>query len=140
MSTLPSLDLSLLQYNQYVMLDGRSIHVVLRDAYELLSDTSRCCTHGVAGDRNKNIVGPADPEAIVWSLDGAISKYCNSMGWMPPWLIRYLDEFARVYCAGVGMDISKDYNALSYFADYGHHDQWLDFLLQASADLKARGV
>jgi hypothetical protein len=84
---------------------ARPLNDVLRDARELLSVEDRWVQNALAvsvaryyDPRNYTPsltrVKPTDPEAARWCLLGAVAKYSNAIGLVPPSTLQYLDHLA----------------------------------------------
>lgn len=53
---------------------------VLRNAYELIRDPDRWCTHAMARDNLGQSVAARDPDAVRWCAFGALGK-CGKTKW-----------------------------------------------------------
>lgn len=93
--------------DQSVLLKGRPIAEVVREAREWLSDESRWCQYATAcallesatAGANlemcgSNVSKPLDPTAAQWSILGAIARLCE-YGIVPIRLIQFLDHMAE---------------------------------------------
>ncbi len=78
--------------NQLMM--GQRPEVILRKAYERISDERRWARGSNALDAQNKRVKHYDPSAVKWCIEGAVAISCNPAAILPPFFMVLLDQIA----------------------------------------------
>jgi hypothetical protein len=107
---------------------GRDYTEVLNLAIELIADPVAWTQNAHARTADGETVKPSNPQAVCWCGLGAIAKCSNSLGIIPPQLIRYLDEF-------VEWKYPNRFEGFGDFNDYHSHEIVLGLLQEARSTM-----
>lgn len=75
---------------------GKSHLQILQETRDLLSDERRWTKFARARDRAGRSVEVEDPEAAMWSIEGAVARVCNPFGITPISMLRLLDKVVSI--------------------------------------------
>ena len=96
---------------------------ILLGAIVLLGHYPNWCQGKVAVSTDGRCVKTSSPEAVAWSIEGAVAKLSNPQGIAPPNLLWYLDHLVYVL---TGRD-----EGVGWYNDYYDHGTVIDFLIEA---------
>lgn len=107
---------------------GRSPFQILGDVRSLLHDEECWCQQAQARDLKGRTVRTHSPDAAAWSIEGAVAKYSNNVGVVPPSMLGLLDQMVIDFLGfGTEVGIWEDRD-VSWFNDNFDHASVLDFL------------
>jgi hypothetical protein len=112
------------------MTRGNSYKAVVERAFEILKSSDRWTQGVFARTASGDPVAPVDPSACQWCLLGAMAVSSNEFGFIPPPLLRFLDEMLHfIY--------GDKFATVGEMNDYIDHDLLLDFMSRVLARFNA---
>ena len=103
----------------------KPLWVIIEKAYIFLRDQSNWCQGAQALNARCEKVRINSPSAIAWSVEGALGKFSNNLGIVPPVLLSYMDRLVE--------DFTGCADGIGWFNDTYTHDAVLE-LLHAAVD------
>lgn len=98
---------------------------------ETLSDPNSWCQGAKAMDATGCMVRPMDPDAVFFSIEGAVAYHSNLVGVVPPYMLRLLDQYVLDFLnIGEPAGIWNEHD-IGWFNDYATHDtvvRYLDYV------------
>lgn len=102
---------------------GQSLPEILQRVIQLLSDETKWCQGAFAMSADGQRVKAGSPEAVAWSIEGAVGVCSNEYGVIPPNILKYLDQLV------FGLT-GKD-ETVGWYNDRSTHENMLRFLHEA---------
>lgn len=119
----------------------------LLHVHALLSDKSRWARGARARDIYGNNVKPHHPEAVAWSINGALAYFSNDLGMTPVAMLQWLDSYVIHLGLAVVVGAVDEDLACAYYQNVDdvnderlNHETLLQFLQAAAAELAAQGL
>jgi len=103
--------------------DGQSLAEVLEKTLLLLSVYENWCQGAFALSAERKKVKINSPDAVAWSIEGAVGKSSNDLGIVPLFILKYLD-LVVVRCTGKNEDVG-------WYNDNYTHEGVIGFLQEA---------
>jgi hypothetical protein len=86
----------------------------------------------LAEDSARRTVKPTNPNAVKWSVAGALAVLANPWGIIPPCTIKFLDDFTVAYARQHSLEAyfpaPEYFDCFEHFTDWLSHDWLLDYL------------
>jgi hypothetical protein len=104
-------------------IEDKSPSDIILSALVLLGDYNNWCQGAQAVTAAGRKTRPGSPDAVAWSIEGAVGKVSNPAGIVPPTLIYLLDTLVQ---EDTGSDLG-----VGWFNDTYDHGTVIDFLEEA---------
>ena len=130
-------DTVLFTENCDALTNGQTVAEILQRALAVLQDEDRWCREYRATDAEWNRVDIVSPAAVRFSIEGAVGRVANDVGIIPPFILRYLDEFVLYYLGLIGHLTTPstagimEERDVAWFNDSYMHEHIVAFLEQA---------
>lgn len=108
--------------------NGQTLHDILEKTLLFLSDDTHWCQGAQALNSNCQKVRINSPDAVAWSIEGAVGKCSNDEGIIPTFILLYLDQ--------VVLELFGNDEGVGWFNDSHTHEYVLMFLQQALRQCK----
>lgn len=105
------------------LMGAQDLKAILSKAYLLLSNYQVWCQGAHALNSKCQIVRINSPEAVAWSLEGAVGKVSNDYGIVPYHALKFLDALV--------LEITGRNETADEFNDIATHESLLEFLQEA---------
>ena len=103
--------------------NGQSLPEILERVIALLSDYPRWCQGAYAASADGRIVKAGSPEAVAWSIEGAVGICSNEHGVVPLFILEYLDQLV--------FELTGKDEGVGWYNDRCTHEALLNFLQEA---------
>jgi hypothetical protein len=98
-------------------------HEILKKTYDTLSNYTHWCQGADALNKYCQIVRINSPEAVAWSISGAVGKASNDLGIIPLLLLKYLNNLV--------VEMFSCDGGVTWYNDNHTHEQVLAFVQEA---------
>lgn len=91
------------------LMEGQSPRTILLRALWVLRDPSRWVNYTRAADVDGRAVAVDDPDAVRWSIEGAVAMASNPHGILPQFFMKLLDDVSRELYQEDSVNCLEDY-------------------------------